>query len=75
MSNTVKFMGIRYDISSTQKAKDVVTTLIKENGMMARTDMETAELFASYFKDVYIHEDIAMKRINLNTAAWTRMMQ
>jgi len=41
-----------------QTVKDNVTTFRKDDGELTRTDQETADLLAAYFKEVYMVEDV-----------------
>jgi len=52
--NPKKFYGY---MRSLQTIKDGVTTLMNDRGKMTTTDLDTAELLASYFQEVYTTED------------------
>jgi len=54
-NNPKRFYGY---MRSKQTVKDNVTTLRKDDGELTRTDQETADLLAAYFKEVYTVEDV-----------------
>jgi len=54
-NNPKRFHGY---MCSKQTVKDNITTLRKDDGELTRTDQETADLLAAYFKEVYTVEDV-----------------
>jgi len=57
-NNPKRFQGY---MRSKQTVKDNVTTLRKDDGELTRTDQETADLLAAYFKEVYTVEDVIIE--------------